>query len=121
MRRLNMAQKVQRKIEKKNEISPQGKETTEFELILKHLEDYGTATIGKCHYYIRSEGKSAHLCRTVVGYGKLYSSEVLDHRRYGISEDDIDQAISCAPPRCEIPGYYPISDHIDKKLRPLFD
>jgi hypothetical protein len=116
-----MAPQVQHKIDRKNHQSLQGEEITEFELILKHLEEYGTATIGQCHYYIRSEGNSAYLCRTVVGYGRLYSSEVLDHRRYGISEDDLEHAIRGASPHSEIPGYYPISAHIDKKLRPLFD
>lgn len=94
---------------------------SEFEMIIRNFHGHEQAVIGRCYYYIRDDGRRRGLCRMMVGYGKLYSAEFVDHESHGISDDDIDDAIRIASRSHETPGYYHISDHIDKKLRSLLE
>jgi hypothetical protein len=118
---MHMQQQIQRKVRRK-QIPVRNREAeSEFDQIIAHLSEYGTAMIGRSYFFIGSQGNYPSLYRAIVGYGRIYSSEVIDHHHYGISDDDIDHALRIAPPPCEIKGYYPISGHIEKKLRVLFD
>jgi hypothetical protein len=116
-----MQQQIPRTVRRKHIPVRNQEAESEFDQIIAHLSEYGTAMIGRSYFFIRSRGSDASLYRTNVGYGRIYSSEVIEHYRYGISDDDIDHAIRIAPPQSEIAGYYPVSDHIEKKLRVLFD
>jgi hypothetical protein len=116
-----MQQQIPRKIRRKKIPARNMEAESEFDQIIAHLSEYGTAQIGHSYFFIRSQGNYAALFRTNLGYGRIYSSEVVDHHQYGISDDDIDHALRIAPPPSEIRGYYPVSRHIEKKLRVLFD
>jgi hypothetical protein len=116
-----MQQQIPRTVRRK-QISVRNQEAeSEFDQIIAHLSEYGTAMIGHSYFFIRSQGNYASLYRTNVGYGRIYSSEVIDHHACGISDDDIDHALRVARSPCEIAGYYPVSEHIEKKLRVLFE
>jgi hypothetical protein len=118
---MHMQQQIPRKVRRKQIPVRNQEAESEFDQIIAHLSEYGTAMIGRSYFFIRSQGDYASLYQTNVGYGRIYSSEVIDHHRYGISDDDIDHALRIAPPACEIKGYFPVSGHIEKKLRVLFD
>ena len=62
--------------------------------IIAHLSESGTTMIGNSYFFIRAQGNNASIYRTNVGYGRIYSSEVIDHHNCGISDDDID---TCTP------------------------
>jgi hypothetical protein len=116
-----MQQQITRTVRRKQIPIRNQEAESELDQIIAHLSEYGTAQIGHSYYYIRSQRNSASLYRANIGYGRIYSSEVIDHHLYGVSDDDIDYALRIAPPPGEIRGYYPVSDHIEKKLRVLFD
>jgi hypothetical protein len=58
-----------------------------------------------------------NLCRIVPGAGKIFFHEVVEHENFGISDDDIKEAISKDPGEFTLAGYHPISAHIESKLR----
>ena len=116
-----MQQQILRKVRRK-QIPVRNLDTeSDFDKILAHLSESGTTTIGNSYFFIRAQGNNASIYRTNIAYGGIYSSEVIDHHSYGISEDDIDHALRVPAPECEIQGFYPISEHIEKKLRILID
>jgi hypothetical protein len=89
--------------------------------ILEWLSDSRESYIGSSYYYIRSCSDNPTICRLNITGGSLYSQEVLDHNKYGISDEDLDEAILFREEEPEIPGHYPISIHIEKKLRTILD
>jgi hypothetical protein len=62
-----------------------------------------------------------YLCRILPGGGKIYFHEIVDHEKHGISEDDLEEAISLDTGLFSKPGYHPVSAHIETKLRVLLD
>jgi len=101
-------------------LMPDGSEP-EYERILEQLQNFHNSLIGRSYYYLRNERDFSNLCRIVHGGGKVYFHEIVNHREYGISDDDIDVAIRQCPVTPVLPGYYPISSHIEMKLRALTD
>jgi hypothetical protein len=61
------------------------------------------------------------LCRIVPGAGKIFFHEVVDHEKHGISDDEIEEAVTMDPGVFSIAGYHPVSAHIENKLRVLLD
>jgi hypothetical protein len=116
-----MQQQILRKVRRKQIPVRSVEAESDFDQIIGHLSESGTIMIGPSYFFIRTQGNSASIYRTNISYGGIYSSEVFDHLSYGISDDDIDDALLVADPECEIQGFYPISEHIEKKLRILFD
>jgi hypothetical protein len=92
-----------------------------YDEILVQLQDYHRSLIGSSYYYIRAKDQRISLCRIVPGAGKIFFHEIVDHGKLGISEDDIEEAVSMDPGSFSTPGYYPISAHMESKLRVLFD
>lgn len=93
----------------------------EYEEILEHLHNYHQSPIGSSYYYIRTEKERKSLCRIVPGVGKVFFHEIVNHEEHGISEDDLEDAIIQNAGSYTTPGYYPISSHIETKLRVLMD
>ena len=93
----------------------------EYELILEQLQDYRKSMIGSSYYYIRAGDERSCLCRIVHGGGKIFFHELMDHRKHGISDEDIDDSIRRDTGSFSLPGYYPISPHVEQKLRILYD
>jgi hypothetical protein len=89
--------------------------------ILEQLQEYQRSLIGSSYYYIRAEHERLSLCRIVPGAGKVFFHEIVSHEDYGISDDDIEEAVNEDPGRFSINGYHPISDHIEAKLRATID
>jgi len=89
--------------------------------VLEWLSDHREAYIGPAYYYIRSAGDNPKICRLNISGGCLYSMEVIDHSKYGIADEDIDEAVLSQEEEPEIPGYYQINIHIEKKLRTILD
>jgi hypothetical protein len=92
-----------------------------YDEILVQLQDYHRSLIGSSYYYIRAEKNQMSLCRIVPGAGKIFFHEVVDHEKYGISEDDIEEAVNMDSGVFSIAGYHPVSAHIESKLRVLLD
>jgi hypothetical protein len=92
-----------------------------YDEILEQLQEYHRSLIGSSYYYIRVEREQANLCRIVPGAGKIFFHEVVDYGKFGISEDDIEEAVSMDPGSFSVPGYHPVSAHIESKLRVLFE
>jgi hypothetical protein len=57
----------------------------------------------------------------VPGGGKIFFHEVVDHEKHGIQDEEIDEAVRRDTGLFTVPGYYPISDRIEHKLRVLFE
>jgi hypothetical protein len=93
----------------------------DYESILEQLQEYQSSLIGSSYYYIRAGDGYCTLCRIVPGGGKLFFHEVVDHEKYGISEDDLEEAIQQDIGTLTLPSHYPISPHIEQKLRILYD
>jgi len=93
----------------------------EYEEILERLQDYQSSLIGSSYYYIRAGEGYFSLCRIVPGGGKVFFHEVVDHEKHGISEDDIEEAIQQDTGKLTLPTYYPISPHIEQKLRVVLE
>jgi hypothetical protein len=93
----------------------------DYQAILEQLQDYPSSLIGSSYYYIRAGEEYCTLCRIVPGGGKIYFHEIVDHEKHGISDDDLEEAIQQDTGQLTIPSHYPISPHIEKKLRVLLD
>jgi hypothetical protein len=92
-----------------------------YDEILEQLQEYHRSQIGSSYYYIRTEKERITLCRILPGAGKLFFHEVVDHEKHGISDEDLEEAVSLGEGRFTTPGYYPVSDHIETKLRVVLD
>jgi hypothetical protein len=93
----------------------------EYEAILEQLQDYHKSLIGSSYYYIRAADERSCLCRIVYGGGKVFFHELVDHHKHGISDEDIEMSVKRDTGSFTLPGYYPISSHIEQKLRVLYD
>jgi hypothetical protein len=93
----------------------------DYDEILEQLQEYQHSLIGSSYYYIRTVNDNMCLCRIVPGGGKIFFHEIIDHDKHGISEDDLEEAINQDPDSFSTHGYYPISPHIETKLRVLLD
>jgi len=92
-----------------------------YDEILKQLQEYHRSLIGSSYYYIRTENDRTTLCRIVPGGGKIFFHEIVDHEKHGISEDDLGEAVSLGAGSFTTPGYYPLSSHVETKLRVLLE
>lgn len=93
----------------------------EYELILDELQDDRRSLIGSSFYYIKSDEIGFALCRIIHGGGKIYFHEIVDHPKYGISDEDIELSATLDPGTFALPGHYHISTLIEQKLRALND
>jgi hypothetical protein len=93
----------------------------EYDEILKQLQEYQRSFIGSSYYYIRVKNDRTYLCRIVPGGGKIFFHEIVDHEKYGISEDDLEEALNLDTGSFSMPGFYPVSSHIETKLRVIID
>lgn len=93
----------------------------DYRAILEQLQDYQSSLIGSSYYYIHAGEGSCCLCRIVPGGGKIFFHEIVDHEKHGISDDDLEEAIQQDAGKLTIPSHYPISPHIEQKLRVLYD
>jgi len=93
----------------------------EYDEILEQLQEYHRSLIGSSYYYIRAENDRISLCRIVPGAGKIFFHEIVDHDKHGISDDDLEEAVSQDTGSFSTPGYFPVSSHIETKLRVLLD
>ncbi|MDD1720331.1 MAG: hypothetical protein LUQ25_09750 [Methanoregulaceae archaeon] len=95
--------------------------TTDPLRVLTALDQERHSFIGRSYYYIRSGYGSNSLYHMIYGFGGIFSDEPVAHHPYGISWDDLDDAVSRGEEIPEVPGYYFISPLIEKKLRALLD
>lgn len=93
----------------------------EYDEILEQLQEYHRSLIGSSYYYIRAENDKMFLCRILPGGGKIFYHEIVDHEKHGISEDDLEAAVSLDTGMLSKAGYYQISPHIESKIRVLLD
>jgi hypothetical protein len=93
----------------------------EYEEILAQLQEYHRSLIGASHYYIRAENDRAYLCRILPGGGKIYFHEIVNHDKYGITEDELEEAVRLDKGSFTSPGYFPLSPPIETKIRVILD
>ena len=91
-----------------------------YELILEQLQNYRKSQIGSAYYYLRVDDDLCSLCKITPGGGKVFFHEVVDHRKHGISDEDISESVKLGTGAFTLPGHYHISPHIEKKLRALY-
>jgi len=92
-----------------------------YDEILEQLQEYHRSQIGSSYYYVRTVNDRVTLCRILPGAGKIFFHEIVDHEKHGISEEDLEEAVSLGEGKFTTPGYYPVSDHIETKLRVVLD
>jgi hypothetical protein len=92
-----------------------------YDEIMEQLQEYHRSLIGSSYFYVRTEKDRTTLCRIVPGAGKLFFHEVVDHEKHGISDDDLEEAVSLGEGSFTTPVYYPVSAHIETKLRVILD
>jgi hypothetical protein len=88
-----------------------------YDLILKQLEHSRSPMIGSSYYYIRAGYEWRCICRITPGHGPVLFHEILDPGHEGISDEDIREAIEQDTHFFTLPGFYGISEGIEKKLR----
>jgi hypothetical protein len=93
----------------------------EYAAILEQLEHYQNSLVGRSYYYIRSNENCSTLCRIVPGGKNVFFHEIVNHQQHGISDEDIEEAIMRDTGEFTLPGHYPVSAHIEKKLRSLLE
>jgi hypothetical protein len=93
----------------------------EIEILFNHLYEYRKSLIGSSHYFIKVEKGCISLCRMIYAGGKMYFSEIVNHREYGISDIEIEEAVTINCQNLCLDDHYRISPHIEKKLRALLD
>jgi hypothetical protein len=93
----------------------------EYDAILEQLQEYHRSPIGSSYYYIRVENGRKFLCRILPGGGKIYFHEIVDHGKYGIAEDELEESVRLDNGSFSAPGYYPVSPDIETKLRENLD
>ena len=94
----------------------------EYEAILEQIQNHRKSMIGRSFYYIHSvQTDQLRLCRIIPGGEKIYFHEVVDHQKFGISDDDIKESLKFDTGVFTLPGHFHISPHIEKKLRALLD
>ncbi len=65
----------------------------EYEAILQQIQNYHISMIGRSFYYIHAgQTDELSLCRIIPSGGKIYFHEIVDHRKFGISDDDMEEA-----------------------------
>ncbi|MEN6611013.1 MAG: hypothetical protein ABFC24_09220 [Methanoregulaceae archaeon] len=92
-----------------------------YKQILGELEDQRRAQIGGAHYYIKYDRDWCALCKITPGGREIFFHEIVEHTKYGISEEDIEESVKLDIGIFSLPGHYHISPVIEKKLRALFD
>ena len=88
----------------------------EYDEIMVQLQKYPRALIGSSYYYIRVVNGRTSLCRILPGAGSIFFHEVVDHRKQGIADTDLEDAIAQDTGAFSMPGYCPVSSLIEKKL-----
>jgi hypothetical protein len=79
------------------------------------------AMVGRHYYFIRVGAEGPALCRVPLFTKGKFPKEIIDHIQHGISDDDLYHAVGVKEGNHVSSGYYRISDHIEGKLRSLFD
>jgi len=123
---MRKTQKIER-MEEENE-NPQPGLSAEDDLPCQELEEFVCcvreeiqAMVGGHYYFILVREECAMLCRVpILAQGEI-RHEVMDHIQHGISDDDLCHAIGVRGGNACPPGYYRISDHVERKLRALLD
>jgi hypothetical protein len=93
----------------------------EYGTILEQLQDHRKSQVGSSYYYVRAGDDRCCLCRIVHGGGKVFFHEMMDHHKYGISDEDIEESLRMDTGSFTLPGHYHISPRIEQKLRVLYD
>ncbi|MFZ1127554.1 hypothetical protein [Methanoregula sp.] len=100
---------------------PDGSEP-EYGAILEQIQNYRKSMIGSSFFYIQARpAEEPCLCRIIPGGGRIFFHEIVDHQKYGISEEDMEDALKYDTGTFTLPGHFHISPHIEKKLRALLD
>jgi hypothetical protein len=89
--------------------------------IMDWIGDRQETFIGSSYYYIQADDRRSSLFRLTTSGGSLYSIEIVDYAQFGISDDELDEAVRESGGDPEIPNHYPINGHIERKLRTLLD
>ena len=89
--------------------------------VLQWIGDRPEAFIGSSYYYLIADDRRSSLFRLTASGGTLYSVQMVDYSSYGISEEDLEDAVRESAEEPEILNHYPINAHIEKKLRTLLD
>jgi len=84
--------------------------------ILNQVQECPSSQIGNSYFYIRTSDGYVSLCRIIPGAGKVFFHEIVDHQKYGISDEDIEKAIYEDQNTFTLPGHHPVSSHIEMKL-----
>ena len=79
------------------------------------------ALVGGHYYFIEVTEECTTLCRAPHHARDEIRHEVIDHLQHGISDEDLEHAVRMRKGHGFPPGYYEISDHIERKLRALLD
>ena len=89
----------------------------DFMEILNQVQECPSSLIGNSYFYIRNGDGYVTLCRIIPGAGKVFFHEIVDHQKYGISDEDIERAIYDDRNSFTLPGHHQVSSHIEMKLR----
>ncbi|MGA2912227.1 MAG: hypothetical protein ABSE07_01790 [Methanoregula sp.] len=91
----------------------------DYERIIRELQNCGYSPIGSSYYYIKADSGWRSLCRIIHGGGKVFFHEVIDHKKYSISDKDIDEVVRPEMEISSLQGHYQISPDIEIKLSTL--
>jgi hypothetical protein len=94
---------------------------SEIEIVLSRIPRCRRAFIGSSYYFIRSDSGRETLFRLIIAGGSMYFSEAVSHEGYGITGEDMEDAIREDIGELGVPGYFLISVQIERKLRSFLE
>lgn len=94
---------------------------SDIEIVLSRIPRCRRAFIGDSYFFIRSDSGRETLFRMIIAGGSMYFSEAVSHEGYGITDEDMGDAIREDTGELEVPGYFPISVQIERKLRSFLE
>ncbi len=87
-----------------------------YEQIISELAGLDACFIGSSCFYIQKQDGNCSLHRIVCGSPKIFFHELVSHEEQGITIPDLTGAASEEAEFASLPGYYPVSPQIRKKL-----
>jgi hypothetical protein len=99
----------------------QGSDEDIYSIVLERVQKDRRALIGNNYYFIRVRESNPHLCRIPASPQKVPREETLDHECHGISGYELEDAVrKLVGDPCPV-GCFPISGHIEHKIRVLLE
>jgi hypothetical protein len=89
----------------------------QYDLIKNQLLNDTAGLLGSSYYFIKVDGEeNGCICRIKAANGAALFYEIIDHRREGISDTEIQEAVTRPSNEAPLPGYYYLTPTMEEKI-----